>query len=46
MLKRWQKWSSKVVNVEETIKSLNYYLQQIEKTDNLDSLRSFNYLKK
>jgi len=41
MLKRWQKWSWKVVDVEETIKSLDYYLKQIDKVDNLESLRGY-----
>ncbi len=43
MLKRWQKWSWKVVDIDETIKSLNYYLIEIDRVDNLDSLRGYEW---
>jgi CRISPR/Cas system-associated endonuclease Cas1 len=41
MLRRWTKWSGKVVDVEDTIKSLDYYLQEIENTDSLESVRGY-----
>jgi len=43
MLKRWQKWSWKVVSVDETIKSLDYYIMEIDRVDNLDSLRWYEW---
>ena len=43
MLRRWTKWSGKVVDVEDTIKSLDYYLQEIENTDSLESVRGYEW---
>ena len=43
MLKRWSKWSWKIVNVDETIKSLDYYLQQVDKAESLNSLRWYEW---
>jgi CRISPR-associated protein Cas1 len=39
MLQRRRKKSDRVVEIDDVLESLNYYLKQIEEVDNLDSLR-------
>ncbi len=39
MLQRWKRLADRKVDINDIVETLNYYLKEIEKVDNLDSLR-------